>query len=416
MVTEDSRIDRQSFTRRLSELARLFLKLGTISFGGPAVFTAIMEEEVVGRRGWVSHEDFLDFISTTNLIPGPNAVEMAAHIGYRRAGMLGSLVAGISFALPAVVVTIACAWCYVRFGAMPQVESLLHGIKPAVLVVLFAAVWRLAKKAMATRPLALIGITVAVASLGDLDEVLVLLLGAVLGMLLLQWLDGNKISSQDSETDKTPGSDSTNSHKAVPALLSLSATKAATATAAAATTAVSLWKLGLFFLKVGAVLYGTGYVLVAYLEGGLVDGYGWLTRQELIDAVAIGQLTPGPITSAVAFVGYLIAGLPGAIVASVAVYTPGFLFIRIIHPLIPRLRRSSWTSHFLDAVGAASIGLMGAVGLSLTSDAVTKWQTGDIPWWTALIAVAAAIASFHPKTTPAKLIIAGGIAGALFSL
>lgn len=376
----------QDTLQRLGEVAALFLKLGVIGFGGPAAHIALMEEEVVGRRKWLSREHFLDLVGATNLVPGPNSTEMAIHVGYLRAGWAGLALAGISFIAPAVLVTGGLAWAYVKFGSLPQVVPFLYGIKPAVLAIIVAAVWRLGSTAAKDRRLLVIGVAVALASLFGMDEVVALLLGGVLGMC---WL---RVSQWEG-----PG--------AMGAVVSLAAGAGVQgATTAVAAIGFSLWQLGLFFLKVGSVLYGSGYVLVAFLEGGLVHGYGWLTQQQLLDAIAIGQFTPGPVLSTATFIGYLISGVPGAAVATAAIFLPSFLFVAALNPLVPRLRRSPWTSAFLDAVNISSVALMAAVTVKLSATALTGW-----PAW--LIALVAAGAGLRWRINAAWLVVGGAILG-----
>ncbi|MBN2475546.1 MAG: chromate efflux transporter [Pirellulales bacterium] len=387
--------------RRLLELAGFFLKLGTISFGGPAAHLAFMEDEVVRRRRWISAGRFLDLVGASNLIPGPNAVEIAGHVGYCRAGLPGSIVAGLGFTIPAVAMTLVLAWSYGRYGAIPQVEAFLHGVKPAVLAVVFTAVWRLGRKALALWQLALVGAGVAATVLCGADEVVALLAGSLLGVLLL------RLTRPDSGL---------NVGKPAAVVLGVSAggsarvahatTLAAVGAGAATPGAASLWSLGLFFLKVGAVWYGGGYVLLAYLEGGLVGHYAGFGQKELLDAVAIGQLTPGPMLTCATFAGYLIAGLPGALVATAAIVLPSFVFVALTNPLISRLRSSRWASRFLDAVSAASVGLMIAVSITLTLATLVDWRA-----WTVAIVAGAVAVRWRPS--PAWLVLGGAVAGRL---
>jgi len=370
---------------RLAELARLFLKLGLIGFGGPAAHIAMMEEEVVERRRWLTREHFLDLVGATNLIPGPNSTEMAIHVGYLRCGWAGLATAGICFILPAVLITTGFAWAYVTFGSLPEVVPFLFGIKPALIAIILAAVWRLGRTAAKDTPLLGLGCAVAVASLLGLNEIAVLVLGGVTGML---WFG-------------RAGS------LAALAWVSASATGSAAAAAGGAGAAgatVSLAKLGLFFLKVGAVLYGSGYVLVAFLEGGLVRDYGWLTEAQLMDAIAIGQLTPGPVLSTATFVGYLLAGVPGAAVATAGIFLPSFLFVAALSLVLPRLRRSRWMAAFLDAVNMSSVALMAAVTVKLSVSTLTNW-----PAW--VIALAAAGAGLRWKLNATWLVLAGAVIG-----
>jgi chromate transporter len=384
--------------RRLGELGVLFAKLGLIGFGGPAAHIAMMEDEVVARRGWLERARFLDLVGATNLIPGPNSTEMAIHIGHLRAGWPGLAVAGLAFILPAVTVTGAFAWAYVRFGTLPEVEPFLYGIKPAVIAVILAAVWRLGRTAVKGWELLLLGVASAGAVLLGLNEIAALLAGGVLGML---WLAGRS--------------------RALPALVPVSALDAtslwtaiarpgcaaaagAPLAAAFGGTGPALLSLGLFFLKVGAVLYGSGYVLVAFLEGGLVRDYGWLTEPELLDAVALGQITPGPVLSTATFIGYILAGAPGAAVATVAIFLPSFLFVALLARVLPHLRRSRWSAAFLDSVNVSALGLMAAVTLQLSASTLVSW-----PAWA--IAAAAAAAALGFRLNAAWLVLGGAIVG-----
>ncbi|MEW6586134.1 MAG: chromate efflux transporter, partial [Nitrospirota bacterium] len=293
----------------VGELAKLFLKLGAFSFGGPAAYIALMEEEVVSRRKWLTREHFLDLVGATNLIPGPNATEMAIHIGYIRGGLPGLIVAGVSFILPAAIITGILAWAYVEFGTLPEASKFLFGIKPVVISIILVAVLRLGKTAAKSTVLTVIGVAVAVASLSGINEVLSMLCGGIAGIALyaLKGRSNKGITGWLIPLSIQPL-----------AFITDSKTRAVAAVSAAAMSGVSLWKLGLFFLKTGSVLYGSGYVLVAFLEGGLVRDYGWLTQQQLLDAIAIGQFTPGPVLSAATFVGYVISGPMGALVSTIA--------------------------------------------------------------------------------------------------
>ena len=390
----------QSSLARLKELAVVFLKLGILGFGGPAAHIAMMEAEVVARRGWLTRERFLDLLGATNLIPGPNSTEMAIHLGYVRAGWSGLAVAGICFILPAVGLTAGLAWIYVHFGQLPQVAPWLLGIKPAVLAIIAVSVWRLGNKACKTWSLGAIGAAVLAASLMQLNEVAALLLGGLAGML---WL-------------RIPQAVRSRRGKILPVVAGTwlaAKTQALLAVAAGAggagVASASLWKLGLFFLKVGAVLYGSGYVLVAFLQGGLVDEYGWLSQRALLDAIAIGQFTPGPVLSTATFIGYMIAGAGGAAVATTAIFAPSFLFVALVNPWIPRLRKSPWTAAFLDAVNVSAVALMAAVTVKLGQATLTAW-----PAW--LIAVAATLIGLRWKINLAWVVVGGGALGWLLSL
>lgn len=378
----------------MRELATLFLRLGLIGFGGPAAHIAMMEDEVVTRRKWLTPEHFLDLIGATNLIPGPNSTEMAMHVGYVRAGLAGLIVAGGCFILPAVLITAGFAFFYVRFGSLPQVAPLLVGIKPAVLAVIFTAMWRLGQKAVKGWRLAVLGVGVMLLTLGGMNEVVALLAGGLLGMF---WLTEEQRGDSNSG-DKTAATGAA----VVAGLKPLKALAVPIVTTASAlATAVPLWKLGLFFLKVGAVLYGSGYVLVAFLEGGLVHQYGWLTQRQLLDAVAIGQFTPGPVLSTATFIGYVIAGVPGVAVATLAIFLPSFFFVAALNPIVPRLRRSLWMASFLDAVNVSAIALMAAVTVKLAHATLTDWRGG-------VIALAACVVSLRWKKVNASWLVLGG--------
>ena len=367
---------------RIGELMRLFLKLGFIAFGGPAAHIAMMEDEVVARRKWMDRQHFLDLIGATNLIPGPNSTEMTMHVGYERGGGIGLAVAGASFILPAVLITGVFAWIYVAYGDVPAVAPFLFGIKPAVIAIILGAVWRLAGPAVKDWRFGLLGSLVILLILLGLPEIPVLFAGGLIGML---WFHTRRASDT--------------AERLLPILFLQSGVASAGAAAD-----VSLWKLFFFFLKVGSVLYGSGYVLVAFLEGGLVQEYGWLTQEQLLDAIAIGQFTPGPVLSTATFIGFLLEGIPGAAVATLGIFLPSFLFVWILNPLIPRMRRSSWMSAFLDAVNVTALGLMAAVTVELGVDVLTSWQA-----W--LIAVVAAILSLRYSLNAAWVVLTGAVLG-----
>jgi len=394
--------------QRLWELARLFAKLGCISFGGPAAHVALMEDEVVKRRGWLTREHFLDLLGATNLIPGPNAVEMAAHVGYRRAGLAGLLVAGVAFVLPGALLTGVLAWAYLRYGDLPEVKPFLWGIQPAVLAIIFAAVCRLAKTAIRGWQAAVIGVAVAAASLAGLNEIGTLLTGSLLGTVFLRWSQpGGSLPAKPTAGVLAGWSLAATSKRAAAAPI-LAATCGA---ACAAAIAVPLWQIGLYFLQIGAVLYGSGYVLVAYLQGGLVDELGWLSQQELFDAVAAGQLTPGPLVTTATFVGYLLGNrsgpaeaVLGAATATAAIILPGLILVAIVNPWIPKLRRWPWAARFLDALGAASIGLMAAVIVALAHTTLAAWPIDWRNWAIALVSAGVLLV----WRAPAAWIVLGG--------
>lgn len=396
-------MNHQDFNR-LGELAKLFFKLGVIGFGGPAAHIAMMEDEVVKRRQWLTRSHFLDLIGATNLIPGPNSTEMAIHVGYSYGGWPGLIIAGVCFILPAVLITAAFAWIYVEFGTLPQVAPLIYGIKPAVLAVILGAVWRLGKKAVKSSKLLMIGLGVAVLVFYGENEVIALLLGGSLGMIWLRLSDKGNPPPEETAAIMAAG-------------LTTSAALKATAATGATVASVPLWQLGWFFLKVGSVLFGSGYVLVAFLEGGLVREQGWLTKAQLLDAIAIGQFTPGPVLSTSTFIGYLIAGFPGAVVATVAIFLPSFLFVVLLNPLVPRLRASKWASAFLDAVNVSSVALMGVVTLNLSQTTLIKPAGAfSIDWLSALIAISAAVLAIRFQINAAWLVLGGALIGWLFSV
>lgn len=340
----------------LRQLARLYLKLGVVAFGGPAAHIAMMEDEVVKRRSWISHEHFLDLLGATNLIPGPNSTQMAIQIGYVKAGWRGLIVAGLCFILPAVCITLALAHLYVTFGTTPHLGALMLGVRAAVIAIILAALYRLAKPIAKNRLVIFIGILVTLLNLLHVDEVLLLLGGGMLGIL---W--------QNRETF-TRGAGKLFTVGALPALMIYSGLRDNTAFPASAT----LWTLSAFFLKIGSILYGSGYVLVAFLQGGLVGGHHWLTQSQLLDAVAVGQFTPGPVLSTATFIGYLILGVPGAAVSTLGIFLPSFVYVFIIARLIAKLRTSQLMRGFLDGVNGAALGLMLAVSVTMGIDTLNS--------------------------------------------
>ena len=390
-------------TGNVGEVIRLCGKLGVIAFGGPAAHIAMLEDEAVTRRKWLSRDHFLDLVGATNLIPGPNSTEMMIHIGYQRAGWPGLLAAGISFVLPAVVLSTLLAWVYVKYGMLPAVQPLLMGIKPAVLAVILGALWRLGRTAskpqaaMQTRiVLGIIGIAVAAAVYLGAPVVWSLVAGGVLGMAALRgtggWGGAAALLALPDSRFNLPWAEISPS----------SALKWAALVAASTVSGLTLGALGIFFLKVGSVLYGSGYVLVAFLEDELVHTNGWLTQQQLLDAIAIGQFTPGPVLSTAAFIGYVLAGVPGAAVSAAAIFAPSFVFVAILNPIVPRLRRSAWMAAFLDAVNVSAVGLMAAVLVRLTADVVTGWPA-------AVIALLAAAAVLRWRVSSAWVVIGGAL-------
>ena len=399
----------------LGQLARLFLKLGTIGFGGPAVHLAMMEDEVVSRRKWLSRERFLDLLGVTNLIPGPNSIEMAIQLGCERAGWRGLVVAGLCFVLPATLISGVLAWAYVHYGGLPQALPLLAGIKPVVVAIICGALWRLGKSAVKDWRLCLVGTAVMALTYRHGHPVLILLAGAATGTVWIYakatvgsvsaWWGG--LVAAPWRGAEAQGLRAAESVRDADVALKAGAAVATAATATAAGTAAmgsALWPLGVFFLKVGAVLYGGGYVLFAFLEGGLTHDLGLLTRVELMDAVAVGQFTPGPLLSTATFVGYLIAGPAGAVVATAGIILPSFVFVAAVNPVIARLRSSRLMGCFLDAVNVSAVGLMGAMLVRLAASALVD----PFSWWMAGVAL---LVMLSQRVSPGWLIIAGAITG-----
>jgi chromate transporter len=391
---------------RLRELAALFLKLGTISFGGPAAHIALMETEVVRKRQWMTRQQFLDLLGAANLIPGPTSTEMAINVGFVCAGWAGLCVAGASFILPAAVITGAFAWAYVRFGALTQAASSLAGIKAAAIAVIAIAIWRLGKTAVKGVGLAALGgLSLAAFFLG-VNPIAILLGGGLLGMLARQAanLRGAAGVLVSSLLSRRPFSVSV---ARGPWFLGLPLL-GAVAVGSVAAARPSVYQIGLFFLKVGAVLYGGGYVLLAFLEQGLVQQHAWLTHQQLLDAVAIGQFTPGPVLSTATFIGYILGGVPGAAVATVTIFLPSFFYVALLAPLLFRLRQSAWMAAFLDSVNVCAVALMGGVTFRLAADALRGW-----PSW--VIALVALLLLLRWKMNPAWIVLGGGIVGLLLA-
>jgi chromate transporter len=339
----------------LLELTRLFLKLGTVAFGGPPAHIAMMEDEVVSRRGWLTREQFLDFLGATNLIPGPNSTEMAIHVGRIRAGWPGLLVAGASFILPSAVMVTALGWAYVRFGSLPQVAGILYGVKPVVIALIVQAVFKLAKTAVRSTWIGVVGAFAALATALGADQLAVLAGGGLLTGLA-SWLRSGKRTSAK-------------------ALFLNGGGLTTFATPSGVAASFSLTALFLVFLKIGAILFGGGYVLVALIRSNLVAGLGWISERQLLDAIAMGQVTPGPLSTTATFIGYLLAGVPGAVIATVAIFLPAFFFVAISGPLVPRLRQSPLAGAVLDGVNVSALALIAVVSWQLFRAAVVDWTT-----------------------------------------
>ena len=362
---------------KLLEVAQVFFKMGCIAFGGPAAHIAMMEEEVVNKRKWMSRQHFLDLIGVTNLIPGPNSTEMTMHCGHERAGVPGLFVAGVSFIFPAVLITGFFAWLYTTYGSLPNVEPFVYGIKPAVLAIIAGAVLKLGKKALKGWELGVLGLLVVAASLLGFNEVTVLLVAGVLGAIYFT----SKSKLMDSPKSIVPL-----------VLLQISST---------AVLKITSVKVFWTFLKVGSVLYGSGYVLFAYLDAELVSA-GWLTQQELMDAIAVGQFTPGPVLSTATFIGYQLTGFWGAIAASLGIFLPSFLFVLILNPLIPKMRKSKVLGHFLNSVNVAAVAVM--VGVLFEMSRVILIND----WRAIVIAVMSIGITFGLKKSNAMWTVLGG--------
>jgi chromate transporter len=354
----------------LKELALVFLRLGTTAFGGPAAHIAMMEDEFVRRRAWLTREQFLDLVGAAGLIPGPSSTEVAIYVGYRRAGWRGLVVAGVCFILPAALLVTAIAWAYVAYGRLPAAEGVLYGIKAVIIAIIGQALVAFGRTAIKSAWLLALGVLAAVASAYGVSPVLVLLAAGAASAVLRARPSGPL--------------------------------------AVAWPLGAGLAKLFLVFLKIGAVVFGSGYVLLAFLREDLVERTHMISEAQLIDAVAVGQFTPGPVFTTATFVGYLVAGAPGAIVATVGIFLPSFVLVALSGPLIPRLRRSRVASAFLDGVNVASLALMAVVGVRLGAAAIV-----DVP--TALLAIASAVALLVWRVNSAWLVLGGGVCGALLA-
>jgi chromate transporter len=376
------------------EVAALFLRLGLTAFGGPAAHIALFRDEVVTRRKWITNEHFLDMLGAANLIPGPNSTEMAIHIGYVRAGWRGLIAAGVCFIGPAALIVGTLAALYVQYGTTPTAQWLLYGIKPVIIAVIVQAIWGLLRTAVKTWFLGVIGVTVFILYVLGINEIVLLFGGGLLTMLV--------VNAQRLRTAPT------GSHGGTFVLWGLLGS-ILMQTGAAISVPVSLGLLFLTFLKIGSVLYGSGYVLLAFLRNDFVEHLGWLTNQQLLDAVAIGQFTPGPVFTTATFIGYKIAGVAGAVLSTIGIFLPSFIFVLISNPFIPRMRRSPWLSALLDGVNVAALGLMAAVTLELGLNAIVDPLT-------MIIAIGAAILLIHYKVNSTWLIIAGAIIGVVSHL
>lgn len=369
---------------QLSELATLFLRLGVTAFGGPAAHIAMMRDEVVERHKWLTDAEFLDLLAATNLIPGPNSSEMAIHLGYKRGGLPGLVLAGSCFILPASLIVLTIAWAYTHYGQTPQAAWLMYGISPVIIAIVVQAVWKLGRTAIKGVFPALVGALVAGLSLVGVNE-LVLLAGGGLAMLAM----------------------SIGQHKAVTTFIAATAAPVSLSAAGTATGAVvpiTLTHLTLFFLKVGSVLFGSGYVLLAFLRSDLTERLGWLTDQQLIDAITVGQVTPGPVLTTATFIGYLLGGWTGSVLATVGIFAPGFIFVAITQPIIPKIRASAVMSRLLDGMVIASLGLMASVTWQLGQSAIVDVQT-------LVLAIASVVVLLVYRVNSTWLVISGAMVG-----
>jgi chromate transporter len=374
------------------EVAKIFLKLGTIAFGGPAAHIAMMHDEMAVRRRWVSEERFLDLLGAANLIPGPSSTELAIYLGYERAGWMGLILSGVCFIFPAMVMVLVLAWAYVIYGATPHANWLLYGIKPVIVVIIIQALWGLFKTAVKGPLLAAAGIAVLSLYLAGFNPI-TLLFG--IGLLVTLIKNGSPFSRQQ-DTTRT----------GMP-LFALGVS--AGASAGITQVPFSLTSLFITFLKLGSVVFGSGYVLLAFLRNDFVHRLGWLSDQQILDAVAVGQFTPGPVFTTATFIGYIVGGLPGAILATVGIFLPSFLFVAVVFPVVGLLRRSRWASGFLDGVNVGALGLMAGVTWQLARAAL-------IDGFTTVVAVLALMLVLRFKINSAWLVLAGAILGAAYNL
>ena len=362
--------------RKLKEIAKVFGKLGIIGFGGPAAHIAMMRDEVVIKRKWMNEQHFLDLLGATNLIPGPNSTEMAIHIGYDKGGWKGLVIAGLCFILPAVIITGIFAYLYNIYGQLPEIQPFIYGIKPAIIAIILAAIYPLAKQSVKSINLGFIGITVLLAAVFGVNEIYLMFGAGLLAFVL------HTVQNRQNDTFQSIGPLT---------FLQITQTTFWTATNA---------KLFWTFLKIGSILYGSGYVLFAFLDTELV-ATGLLTRQQLMDAIAVGQFTPGPVFSSVTFIGFQINGLSGAFISTIAIFLPSFVFVALLNPLMKKLRNSKGLSSFLDAVNVASVAIIIAVCYEMGKETITDWRT-------ILIAVLSIAINFGYKKLNSAVVVLGG--------
>jgi chromate transporter len=381
---------------RLAEVAGLFLRLSLTAFGGPAAHLAMMEDEVVRRRRWIAREDFLDRMGAASLIPGPSSTEVVLYLGYLRAGWPGLIVAGICFIVPAAVMVACFAWAYIRFGGLPRVERFLYGLKPVVIAIVAQALWKLGRTVVKTRFLGVAGIASIAAVVAGIGALIVLAGAGVVAAFREWW--------KSSRRDLKP--------LALLLLIAGAILVAQFAPFAAASTharPVGLRALFLYFVKIGSVLYGSGYVLLAFLQQDLVRNWRWLTSKQLLDAIVVGQVTPGPLFTTATFIGYVLKGVPGAVVATIGIFLPAFVFCAISGPVVPWLRRSRLAGNFLDGVNAASVALMAVVTFQLT-------RTALIDGLTVVTALACSVLLFRYRVSAAWVALGGLLWGLALAL
>ena len=380
---------KDTLSQRLKEVALLFLRVGATAFGGPAAYIAIMQRETVRKRGWVDDQKFLDMLGISNLIPGPTATEMALYLGLERAGWLGYLASGLLFIIPGMIATIALAWGYVMYGSLPAVGWILYGVKPVIIAIVIQALWDLGKKGVKGPLTAAVGVMAIVSYLLGFNEIAILFAGAAV-VLLFQggkhlWKQATSLLIispilplwlSTSSTDKVPFKQST---------------------------------LFFTFLKIGALIYGGGYVLFAFLNSEFVAHLGWLTHQQLLDAIAIGQITPGPVFTSATFVGYIMGGWQSALLATLAIFLPAFLLVALVSRILPSIRRSWWSGAFLDGVNVAALGLMAAVTWQLGRAAITDW-------FTIVLATATLFLILRVKINSTWIILGGAMLGVVYKL
>ncbi len=376
-----------------SALARLFLKMSVQAFGGPVAHIAMGEDEIVHRRQWLTHEEYMDMVAATNLIPGPNSTEVMIHVGYKTRGIPGAVLAGVCFITPSFLITLVLAILYVQYGNIPQVESALWGIQPVIVAIIAVVAYRLAPSVIKSRDLVvLFVVSLLVMAFSEIDEVIIMLLA---GLIFAIW--------------KMFGSSGAMFALIVPVAMQTAVTSAHT---------VPLSDVFWYFLRVGATLFGSGYVLISYIQNDLVNSLGWLTNQQLLDAVAIGQVTPGPVSTTAAVVGYIIGGVPAAVVATIAIFLPAFVLVILTAPLIPKMRRSPFWSAFLSGINAAVLAAILITTLRLALTAFHPLQSDPIALGRfSLIAIGmfllSALAMIRLRVNTTLLIAVGAVLGIL---